>query len=225
MQELLRPAERHHVNQWLMLALVDVAHPDDVTDIQAVREDGADRRVGEVQRVLLVDDELDGCDGSAGEEQVVDVPDCCGAHRVRHEIPVHIVVADGDPAAALPQSGLGTLGAAHGHALANLLTLELGKDREDADHRTAERRGGVEVLGHRHEVTAICEEDVLDHVQRVLLRPREAVELVDKHAVDAPRLYVLEELREGRPLHVGAGEAGVGVGMENPPAFGLAVGL
>lgn len=86
-----------------MLALVDVAHPDDVTDIQAVREDGADRRVGEVQRVLLVDDELDGCDGSAGEEQVVDVPDSCSAHRVWHEIPVHIVISDGDPAATLPQ--------------------------------------------------------------------------------------------------------------------------
>ena len=102
-QELLRPAERHHVNKRLMLALVDVAHPDDVADIQAVREDGADRRVGEVQRVLLVDDELDGCDGSAGEEQVVDVPDSCSAHRVRHEVFTHLVVAYRNPAATLPE--------------------------------------------------------------------------------------------------------------------------
>ena len=35
-QELLRPAERHHVNQWLMLAFIDAAHPDDIADIQAV---------------------------------------------------------------------------------------------------------------------------------------------------------------------------------------------
>ena len=33
------------------------------------------------------------------------------------------------------------------------------------------------------------------------------------------------ELREGRPLHIGAGEPGIGVGMENPPALGLAVCL
>ena len=71
----------------------------------------------------------------------------------------------------------------------------------------------------------MIEEDVLNHVQRVLLRPREAVELVDQHAVDAPRLHVLNELREGRPLHIGAGETGIGVGMEHAPAFGFAVCL
>ena len=138
---------------------------------------------------------------------------------------VNVVVADGDPAASLPQPGLGALGAAHCHSLTDLFSLKLSEDREDADHRTAERCGGVEVLGHRDKIASMIEEDVLNHVQRVLLRPREAVEPVDQHAVDAPRLHVLNELREGRPLHVGAGEAGVGVGVENPPALGLAVRL
>ena len=116
-------------------------------------------------------------------------------------------------------------GSSHGHPLTNLLALELGEDRKDADHCASERRGGVEVLGHRDKITAIREEDVLDHVQRVLLRPREAVELVDQHAVNAPRLHVLEELREGGPLHIGSGEPGIGVDMKNPPTLGLAVRL
>ena len=92
---------------------------------------------------------------------------------------------------------------------------------EHIEGQPAHRVGGIELLGYRHKRDALRVED-LDHLCEVGQRSGQAVDLVHDHDVDETMADVFEQLLQGRPLHVPAGETAVIVSrLDESPTFAL----
>jgi hypothetical protein len=87
-------------------------------------------------------------------------------------------------------------------------------------------RGGIELLGHRHEGDIVGVEQ-FDELGKIGQGARQAVDLVDDDHVDFAGLHILEETLQGRAVGVAAGEVAVVVlaPQRRPPGLGLAADI
>jgi hypothetical protein len=93
-------------------------------------------------------------------------------------------------------------------ALGGDLALELGKRQQHVQRQSPHGRGGVELLGDRHEGHTVLVEQ-LDELGEVRQRACQAVDLVDDDHIDLAGPHVLQEPLQSRPVAVAAGETPV----------------
>ncbi|KRH78602.1 hypothetical protein FERRO_15930 [Ferrovum sp. JA12] len=142
--------------------------------------------------------------GAQFNEALEDVPDELGLTFVGHQSAVLDVVTEGRHAAH-PHALALTGGDLVADALAGDLALELCEGQQDVQHQPPHRRGGVELLGDRHERHAIALEH-LDHLGEVREAARQAVDLVDDDHIDLAGLDVGHQSSQRWAFHVAARE-------------------
>ena len=117
------------------------------------------------------------------KEQVKDEADLCRLIIIDAQnaamISGNVVVSDRRRGSADVVARLSPADPAHRHPLRDLIPLQLREDRQNPDHGFAEGGLRIEVLIHADQADPGRIEDILDQMQRVFLRPRESVQLVN----------------------------------------------
>src|ERR1039458_7714512 len=108
-------------------------------------------------------------------------------------------------------------------ALGDHLPFELGEGQKDVEGQPSHRTAAIELLRHRHETHSVLLED-LDDASEIEERAGEPVHLINQNVVHRACLDVGQEAFERGPVHVGAGEPAVVIGVrhERPPLVLLA---
>ena len=119
---------------------------------------------------------------------------------------IHIVAKDRDTTGPFPFPALGSDFVAD--PLADDLSLELGKRKQDVQSQPAHRVGRIELLGYRDEVNTIFIEGFHDPGE-VHKRAAESIDFVDHHAIDLPAFDVFQESIESRSIEATARETTV----------------
>src|ERR1700726_300437 len=82
------------------------------------------------------------------------------------------------------------------------------KRQQNVERQTAERGGGVELLGDGDEADRVLVEAVHEPCE-IEQRPAQPVNLIYNHAIEAASLDVFEQLLQARPIETAAAEASV----------------
>ena len=131
-----------------------------------------------------------------------DAPNGCGVLLLNDQLAVFDLVAQWR-VAPHPQALAFAGGDLVADAFARDLALELGEGQQDVEHQPAHRRGGVELLGHRHERHLVPFEH-LHQLGKVGQAARQAVDLVDDHDVNLVGNDVRHQAFQSRAFHVAA---------------------